>query len=117
MEFVLDGRKLMLEAKAKVKKEKEVKREGKKKKKKKNKVIIKLFEGESVLSKNVIKVNGVCICHHCNEDLFDGKQFSVRVNNYLPSEQMILLKLSGYCSGGIYSETNFSAGLDIFSEG
>lgn len=112
MEFELDGRKLMLEAKAKLKKEKVEK--GKKKKRKKNKIVVKLFEGKEILSKNTIKVNGVCICHHCNEDLFGGEQFSVRVNNYLPSERMILLKLSGYCSAGVYSERNFSAELNIF---
>lgn len=110
MEFEMDGRKLVLEAKAKLKKEK--KKNGKRKKK--NKIVIKLFDGKKVLSKNIIKVNGVSICHHCNEDLFGGAQSFIGVSNYLPAEQVILLKLSGYCSGGIYSETNFSAELNIF---
>lgn len=76
--------------------------------------MVKLFEGGEVLSKNIVKVNGVCFCHHCNEDLFGGKGFSVKVNNYLPEEQTILLKFSGYCSAGVYSEKNFFAELNIF---
>lgn len=78
------------------------------------KIFAQLFEGERLLGSKYFALGNIeRECQHCKEIIFIGDSFSIRVNNYLPKDKIILLKFNTVCECGVCSDFYSSFSMDI----